>query len=209
MEGGSGHDGAVRYFTADLHLGHRNIIGYTDRPFADVDEMNRALIDNWNAAVGPDDEVIVLGDFALGRINETLPLARGLNGRKVLLAGNHDRCWEGHSRHHDRETRRYLEAGFDEIWQGSVRLDLAGTEVLACHFPYEGDSQDRDRHVTHRPVDNGEWLLHGHVHERWKVRDRMINVGVDVWGHRPVAEGQLVGLIRAPQADQPLMGSGP
>ncbi len=134
-EGRIGQAGRVRFFTADLHLGHRNIIGYTDRPFADVDEMNHALIDNWNDMVRADDEVVVLGDFALGRINETLPLARRLNGRKVLLAGNHDRCWEGHSRHHDRETRRYLEAGFDEIWQGTVRLDLAGIEVLACHFP--------------------------------------------------------------------------
>jgi len=40
------------WFTADLHLGHRNIIEYCNRPFADVDEMNRALIANWNQVVG-------------------------------------------------------------------------------------------------------------------------------------------------------------
>ncbi len=60
------------WFTADLHLGHRNIIDYCDRPFADVDAMNRALIDNWNHAVAEDDTVWVVGDFALGKIAETL-----------------------------------------------------------------------------------------------------------------------------------------
>ncbi len=80
-----------RYFTADLHFGHGNILGYCSRPFADVEGMNAALVERWNDVVGPGDEVVVLGAFAMGRIAETLPLARRLNGRKVLLAGNHDR----------------------------------------------------------------------------------------------------------------------
>ena len=67
--------------------------------------------------------------------------------------------------------------------------------MIACHFPYRGDSHDHDRFVAHRPVDRGAWLLHGHVHERWQERDRMINVGVDAWDYRPVAEEQLAGLI--------------
>lgn len=58
----------TRFFTADLHIGHRNIIDYSHRPFRDADEMNAALVDVWNETVGPDDEVIVLGDFAMGRI---------------------------------------------------------------------------------------------------------------------------------------------
>jgi calcineurin-like phosphoesterase family protein len=190
----------VRFFTADLHLGHRNIIRYCDRPFADVDEMNRALIDGWNDAVGDDDEVLLLGDFALGQIAQTLPLADRLRGRKVLLAGNHDRCWTGHGPAARKWTQQYLDAGFDEIWQGTVPLDLGGTEVLVSHFPYEGDSQDLDRHLSHRPEDNGGWLLHGHVHDEWKVRGRMINVGVDVWDYRPLSEDALAELIAAPRA---------
>jgi len=98
------------WFTADLHLGHTNIIDYCDRPFADVDAMNRALIDNWNNAVRQDDTVWVLGDFALGKIAETLPIAGELNGHKLLLAGNHDRCWAGHGRRAEGRTERYLDA---------------------------------------------------------------------------------------------------
>ena len=187
----------ARYFTADLHLGHRNIIGYCSRPFRDVEEMNDALIGRWNDVVGADDEVVVLGDFALGRIAETLPLTLRLNGRKVLLAGNHDRCWAGHHRGAERAEAQYLAAGFDEIWQGSVLLDVAGVQVGACHFPYVGDSHDEDRYLLHRPVDEGAWLLHGHVHERWRVRDRMINVGVDVWDYAPVAETTVAELIHS------------
>lgn len=194
----------ARYFTADLHLGHRNIIDYSGRPFRDADHMNDALVERWNSAVSPEDEVIVLGDFAMGRIDETLPIARVLNGRKVLLAGNHDRCWLGHKKGVEAATDRYLAAGFDEIWQGTVNVRVGDADVAACHFPYRGDSQDHDRYVAHRPADAGAWLLHGHVHERWKVRDRMINVGVDAWDYAPVAERALAELItRRPRGGLP------
>ncbi|MDZ4827499.1 MAG: metallophosphoesterase family protein [Actinomycetota bacterium] len=185
----------ARYFTADLHLGHRNIIEYSSRPFRDADHMNNALVEHWNSTVEETDDVIVLGDFAMGRIAETLPIASVLNGRKVLLAGNHDRCWVGHKKGVDAATDRYLDAGFAEIWQGTVELDIGGRHVVACHFPYRGDSHDHDRYVAHRPADEGAWLLHGHVHERWKVRDKMINVGVDVWDYTPVPEGALAELM--------------
>src|SRR4051812_17199465 len=108
------------WFTADPHYGHTNIIRYCTRPFADAEEMNRALIDRWNAVVDPGDEVWVLGDFALGSIADTLPLAAELHGYKVLLAGNHDRCWFGHGPGHEPWIDRYLDAGFDEVQQGAT-----------------------------------------------------------------------------------------
>jgi len=49
----------TRWFTADLHLGHANIIRYCDRPYADVDVMDRDLVARWNDTVAPADEVWV------------------------------------------------------------------------------------------------------------------------------------------------------
>ncbi len=183
------------WFTSDLHFGHANIIRYCDRPFGDVDEMDAAIVEQWNETVAPDDTVWVLGDVALGRITESLALIADLNGTKLLLAGNHDRCWSGHAHRAEGWTERYIDAGFADVEQGSMRLALAGHDVVACHFPYRGDSHDLDRYVDERPVDSGEWLVHGHVHERWRQRGRMINVGSDVWDFRPVAEATLAALI--------------
>jgi calcineurin-like phosphoesterase family protein len=185
------------WFTADLHLGHRNIIEYSGRPFADVETMNRALMDRWNQTVADDDVVWVLGDFALGKLADTLPLAAELRGRKILVAGNHDRCWYGHGERSEGWTRKYRDAGFDEILQGESTLRIADVEVLLCHFPYRGDSHDHDRYLEQRPTDRGQWLLHGHVHERWEQQGRMINVGVDATGYRPISTEEIARRIKA------------
>lgn len=201
--------GMSRWFTADLHFGHGNIIRYCDRPFSDVGEMDQALIDRWNAVVRSEDEVWVLGDFALGQIADTLPLASRLAGRKVLLSGNHDRCWPGHGQRADGREARYREAGFDEILHGETHVDVAVHRALACHFPYRGDSQDSDRYSGSRPVDRGDWLLHGHVHERWRQHGRMINVGVDVWGFTPASEQAIAELIAAGPAERLMQSERP
>lgn len=186
------------WFTADLHLGHENIIRYCDRPFRDADEMNMELVRRWNEVVAPTDTVYVLGDFALGDIARTLAITTILMGRKVLVAGNHDRCWERNPGYPTQPwVDEYLRVGFAEVLQGTIRLDVGGTSVQACHFPFVGDSHDGDRFDSHRPVDDGGWLLHGHVHEKWQRRDRMINVGVDVWDFTPVSEAQLAELIES------------
>lgn len=190
------HPVGVRWFTSDLHLGHVNVIAYTGRPFPDVGVMDAALVALWNTVVAPDDEVWVLGDLAMGRIDESLPIASHLLGRKHLVLGNHDRPFSGGKRQ-DEWTERYLDqGGFVDLHHGDVDLDLEdGTSVRLCHFPYEGDSGDRDRFTAERPADDGRWLLHGHVHEKWRQRGRMINVGVDAWAGQPVPETTIIELV--------------
>lgn len=190
------------WFTADLHFGHANIIGYCQRPFTDVDAMNRALVDNWNEVVAESDTVWIVGDFALGKPTETLPFATELHGHKILLAGNHDRCWGGHGPRAERWIERYLEAGFAEVVQDTATINVAGRSVLVSHFPYRGDSHGLDRFVEHRPDDQGTWLLHGHVHDRWAQQGRMINVGVDVTGFRPISESSIAALIDGGPSDR-------
>lgn len=195
-----------QWFSADLHFGHRNIIGYCARPYRDVEEMNAGLVARWNALVAPDDEVWVLGDVAMGKIDDSLSVIGRLHGELHLLTGNHDRCWPGHGEQAHEWERRYLDAGVSEIHHGARFVDVAATDgrtrrVLACHFPYEGDSQDIDRYPNARPDDHGDWLLHGHVHEVWRQHGRMLNVGIDGWGGVPVLADRLLDLIEAGERD--------
>jgi len=183
------------WLTSDLHIGHANIIRYCNRPFTGVGHMNAELVRRWRERVMPDDVVWVLGDVAMGPIEQSLALVDGLPGEKHLVAGNHDRCWPGNGRRAHRWVERYQRAGFVEIVT-EAEIDLGEGVVLpACHFPYVGDSHGADRYTSWRPVDDGRWLLNGHVHESWKVLDRQINVGVDVWDYAPVDAATVRALV--------------
>jgi len=78
------------YYTSDLHLGHRNIIEYCERPWADVLEMDDALIWQWQDTVGPEDTIYHVGDMTLGGPNILLGYLKQLTGRIKMIAGNHD-----------------------------------------------------------------------------------------------------------------------
>jgi calcineurin-like phosphoesterase family protein len=197
----------ARWFTSDLHLGHRNIARYCGRPFPDspagVAAMDEALVATWNATVAADDEVWLLGDVALGPIERSLAQVARLHGTLHLVAGNHDRCWSGRGDADEvaRWRERYHEAGFATIADRAT-LDIAGHAVLLSHLPPTGDTQPEDRYLEHRPADDGGWVLHGHVHTEWRQRGRSVNVGVDAWGGRPVAEADVAALVEAGPADR-------
>jgi calcineurin-like phosphoesterase family protein len=179
------------WYTADLHFGHANIIKYCNRPFRDVDHMNQELIRRWNECVAPEDMVFVLGDVALGKLAETLPLVQQLSGSKILVPGNHDRCWPGHKKVRPSDIDKYRDAGFS-IGPSEWHMEA----WTLCHFPYEEDPRHQDKYAGFHPVDRGRWLLHGHVHDLWRVKRRQINVGVDVWNFYPVSNHQIEELIR-------------
>lgn len=76
------------WFTSDLHLGHSKIINYVNRPFYNVEYMDKCLIANWNRIVGIDDTVYHIGDFTLNKKFEEY--SSYLNGNIIFLKGNHD-----------------------------------------------------------------------------------------------------------------------
>lgn len=188
----------MRYFSADLHFGHTNIITYSNRPFANVAEMNENIIERWNAVVSPQDEVIVLGDLCLGKLEESLTYAKRLNGQITLLLGNHDRPFKSSAKVRDHWENIYAQANINQLVDGQMRITIAGRDILLCHFPYHVDTETfgrKDRYEDHRPHDKGHWLLHGHVHSLWRQKGRMINTGIDAWGGRPVSEEQIKAVI--------------
>jgi calcineurin-like phosphoesterase family protein len=186
------------WLTADPHFSHRRIPELAGRPYGDVDTMNDDLVARHNELVAHDDLVWLLGDVALG--SGGVDQVGRLNGRIRLVPGNHDPMWQGHRK--QGRHRRYLDAGIDEIVDGAT-IVVAGQTVTLSHFPYAGDSQDDDRHAAHRPVDRGGWVVHGHVHQRWRQRGRQINVGVDAWAFRPAHIDEVAALVAAGPADLP------
>jgi calcineurin-like phosphoesterase family protein len=211
--------GGATWFTADLHLGHERIIELCARPFGSLGEMHDALIDNWNSRVEDRDTVWVLGDVALGPIEESLALVSRLNGHKILVAGNHDRCFAGYNTGSKLAewVSRYQAAGFRSVVTGRaiarsglpiwhpLRAQRNGTlaaSVVLSHFPRSGESRlDReDRFAAYRPRPHRgrgakPWVLHGHVHNGWTLYEQQINVGVDVWDFAPVHAETLIDLI--------------
>jgi len=170
------------FFTADSHLDHSNIIKYCNRPFKTVEEMNETIITNWNSVVKSEDTVYHLGDFCLGPRERMRLLGNQLNGHKHLIMGNHDK---GKTRLH--------EAGFESVTRSVFVPFKLGEElkVQLSHYPYKTNNA-----WNWSPEDNGMILLCGHIHDRWLVKDRMINVGVDMHNFTPVSAIEVLELIK-------------
>jgi calcineurin-like phosphoesterase family protein len=152
------------FFTSDTHFGHGGALGLYRRPFVSVAAMNEGLVERWNETVGPDDVVWHLGDFAIRqRPTVVADLLARLNGRKHLVAGNND----------PQETRE-LE-GWESV-QSYLEIEVDRVSLVLCHYPFR----------SWRGMGKGWVNLHGHSHGKLKPQSRQFDVGVDVWGFRPV-----------------------
>ena len=186
----------TRWWSSDQHFGHENIIKYCARPFSGADEMNEAMVDRWNDAVADSDEVWILGDLVMGHLDMNLSAhVSRLKGRKLLVPGNHDACWAPRG---GRRITAYLDlGGIARIVDTPKPVVLAGQKVQISHFPYQLDPQYDTKFMQYRPDDKGRWLLHGHIHEKWRQSGRQINVGVDAWNFAPVSDETIAEVIRA------------
>lgn len=160
------------YFTSDLHFGHANILKpeYCDRPWDNVAEMNRGLVENWNSVVKPQDEVWILGDCHCGRKSDKVALTwlPKCNGKKHLVKGNHDRP----------EFLEQAEAyGIFKSIQDYAELKYNKTKFVLLHYPM------RAWNGSHR----GSIHLYGHTHGTREGVGRSMDVGVDAVGYKPIS----------------------
>lgn len=156
------------WFTADWHLGEDRF-ELMGRPFTCRNQHIETLIQNHNAMVAPDDEVIVLGDVCYQKAPEFLPLVAKFNGHKTLIRGNHDRVF----------TDEQLEPYFRKIYPdgGGYYHQFGNLMCYITHYPTEGVSD--------------VFNLVGHVHSIFKYQLNMLNVGVDVHHFKPVCSDTL------------------
>lgn len=150
-----------------VNFSHANIITYCKRPWVDADKMDFGLIANWNSVVSSDDMVYVLGDFTMKGYKQKEWFTRtlsALNGKKVLIYGNHDRL-------HPLEA---VEVGFQ-----SAHSSLWMDGIFMAHDP-----------AWSTALPDGTHMMCGHVHDLFKLVEnsnrRVLNVGVDVWNYKPV-----------------------
>ena len=154
------------YLISDTHFNHKNIIKYENRPFNNIEHMNKVLIENWNNAISDKDKVYHLGDFGWGNKETITNLVSRLNGYKILIKGNHD----GHS------AKWYHDAGFDDVIDGGIMLDEF---YLLTHKPVYSDDVYWKHHL---PFIN----IHGHIHSEEVGTDRYVNVSVEHTEYKPI-----------------------
>lgn len=147
------------WVTSDTHFFHKNILKYQahTRPFADVDEMNEALIERWNSCVKPGDMIYHLGDFGFAIPRKLESVLKRLNGQIYGVFGNHDQAM------HNSHIAKYF------VWQREyAEIKVDGTKICLFHYPIA--EWNRAHH--------GSLHFHGHLHSD-RVWGRSMDVGSD------------------------------
>jgi calcineurin-like phosphoesterase family protein len=156
------------WVVADHHFGHENIIkfkredGTPLRNFSSMEEHDQTIIQQHNLLVKPEDRVYLLGDFAINRHH--LYKAGQLNGRLVLVKGNHDIMKLD-------EYRKY----FDDIRSYVVQKDQEGNKVILSHIPIHPDS-----------VGRFGTNIHGHLHYQSIDDPRYVCVSLEHTDFKPI-----------------------
>lgn len=157
----------MKWFTSDVHLAHKNIIDYCDRPFRKADgqfdtpAMTEQFVKNFCSVLKPGDELYILGDLAFDPI-EARSFLNAIPGAKFMVWGNHDP---------KKKERKKLEGAFvrtENVME--IRLKNEQKAVL-CHYPM----------LRWNKGHFGSYMLHGHCHGELKLPYpmRCLDVGVD------------------------------
>jgi calcineurin-like phosphoesterase family protein len=184
------------FFYSDPHFGHKNVIKYCNRPFSSVEEMDQELIKRYNTIVGPYDHVVWVGDcFFHKKKKACKEILDQLNGTKSLIRGNHDL-----------HPQQMIKMGFSSVQEVSW-IKLGNHTVQLCHYPFKPwDFKNLNlswfnqwfiqryelRFRNLRPKNNGQFLIHGHTHDKRKFRKNQIHVGVDAWAYAPVSAEEII-----------------
>ena len=206
------------WITSDIHFGHASCINYCSRPFKDVNEFKEKFISDWNKLVKPEDLCIFVGDIffyhSKDQMRETLSRMNG--DRKILVKGNHDR-----------EHRDMMNSGF-VLSVDEMTMRIAGENVYFSHYPFKmreilfrwvkfkkrvfntlrwlgfnAPYINFEKYHERRPVDRGQFLIHGHTHSKHKINGKAIHVGIDAWQYKPVNIQEIIKLMEGVKKDGP------
>lgn len=161
------------WFTSDHHWGHANIIRFSQRPYADVDEMNEALIANWNRVVGEKDTVYHLGDIFMLASQEAKRIRERLNGTICLIRGNHDKTADSM-----KQAFAWIK-DYHELKVEDPDTPDGKRRIVLCHYAF------RVWNKSH----HGSWHLYGHSHGSLPDDPNSLSfdAGVDCHDYAPIS----------------------
>ncbi|WP_413560734.1 metallophosphoesterase [Bdellovibrio sp. HCB209] len=177
------------YFISDFHFGHTKVIEYGERPFTSLEEMNDKMAADYNSVVTPEDTVYIVGDLSLGGIERAKEYLSKLNGKKILIRGNHDRG----------SKEDLLNAGYEEV-HDTLILKHDGITIGLSHYPFRPPGEMPGKYDL-KP-DQCDFLIHGHLHQiqKEKIHESgklMVNVSVEVLNYLPISLDEVVKIYRS------------
>lgn len=164
------------YFSSDTHFGHDRKFIFKKRGFNSVEEMNAAIIENWNSLVQPDDIIYHLGDVMLGDNNTGIECLKQLNGEIHLLFGNHDTS-----------TRQKLYAKCPNVFIDGFAtiIKVQNYNFYLSHYPTIVANDDNNLPLKRQIIS-----LYGHTHQNENFYNdipTMYHVGMDSHNNTPVS----------------------
>lgn len=164
------------WFTADTHFAHTKILGFCRRPWNTIEEMDAALITNWNELVGVEDTVYHLGDFVMGSAHLARKYFGQLKGNIRVIPGSHDKRWIKSA------CRIYSKSGYEVFTLAplcTITPKVGGKQqpIVLCHYAMK---------VWDRSHFNS-WQLYGHSHGRLPGIGKQYDVGVDNNHYHPIS----------------------
>jgi calcineurin-like phosphoesterase family protein len=153
------------YFTADLHLGHANIINYCARPFKNADEMDSIIVRNFVETIKAGDSLYILGDLSFDTEKATRFLSNFPKESIHYIRGNHDK----------NITKGFMK-NFCVSYHNIEDIKIEGQKITLCHYAMR----------TWNGSCHGTWQLFGHSHGKLAPRKgKQFDVGVDTNGFKP------------------------
>ena len=148
---------SIRYLS-DCHWNHHNILRYDNRPWQSVEDMNREMIELWNATVKPDDLVYILGDVVWSnKLEDWTKILAHLNGRKFIVKGNHDKT---------DILRRLEDLRVIDGWSHQTVVQDPGANGKARYVVLNHSPMPFFVNMHH----DNTYHLYGHVHISWDAQ---------------------------------------
>ena len=159
-------EGSKVFLISDTHFCHQNLIHYVGRPFKNKNEMNETMFNKWNETVTNDDYVIFCGDFVVGASDKRKVcnlLYKKLNGKKIMIYGNHD-----------------IREGLEYDFYDAVIMEMFGKKIICHHFPIDPSLANCDVAIV------------GHTHSndnptktKYKLKNQL-NVSCELLDYVPI-----------------------